>query len=478
MANVLYGMRGTVRISGWTRAGSLPLPFQSPTTTNRQVERMKRRDLGARLVRVFATQVLVVSVALSAGIYITNHIVQDSLMLRALQSEAQHFWTLYDENPLQPLPNTSNMRGFIAIDGDETAIPDVLRRYGDGYIDRVSYGNDTPTLHVSDHANARLYLLFASAEVSELAFYFGIVPLTISLVVIYGLSFLGYLWSQRAISPIVRLANYFERFKFDGEQNPKTDLRELKQGADAEVETMIGAIDRFSDRLHAFVERERTFTRDASHELRTPIAVFKGSLDLFERSSDRSKSDIEALQRMRRTLDDMEGLLETLLLLAREDQLNPPTQPILANELISRSVQQLQTIADQSGNQIRYNEDAELRVCASERVIQMIVTNLVRNAINYTEEGLIEVTVGDQRLQVRDTGMGMNTTELENAFEPFYRSEAGRAMSSGHGLGLSIVRRLAAQFEWTISAHSTVGEGTTIEIRFFDVNAGSAASTS
>ena len=98
---------------------------------------------------------------------------------------------------------------------------------------------------------------------------------------------------------------------------------------------MVEALQAFSFRLEQFIERERTFTRDAGHELRTPIAVLKGSLDILETNKQRSDTDLQALQRMRRVLSDMETLLETLLMLAREEDVFADDIPTSVNQVIA-----------------------------------------------------------------------------------------------------------------------------------------------
>ena len=80
--------------------------------------------------------------------------------------------------------------------------------------------------------------------------------------------------------------------------------------------------------------------------------------------------------------------------------------------------------------------------------------------------GRVHVTVGSDFVRVSDSGVGMSSEDLKQAFEPFYRAENGRALSSGHGLGLAIVRRLVRQFGWTITVQSEVDEGTSVTIRF------------
>ena len=432
-----------------------------------------------KLGRVVALQVVLLSATVAAGIYITNTIVEDFLITEALQNEASHYWSLYEQDPNHPLPNTANMRGYLvnpdvspgSTPRSNGTVPEQLLQHPAGFLGRVSMNEESPTLFVSqqsDDLGPRLYLVFFSEDVSQLAFYFGILPLSLALLLVYGFSFLTYRLSHRAISPIVKLADYLQDFRFGSYNQPAVDLGDLRALANLEVDVMIDSIDSFAERLDTFIERERIFTRDASHELRTPIAVFKGSLDLLQRKSDRSEDDVKAFARMRRTVDDMEGLIETLLLLARGEEVERIHEIRCLNELIPGYVEQLAPMAAERGLDLSIDEQAQLWVKAPSRVIQIILTNLLRNAINYTQQGSVIVRIRKNTISVIDTGIGMSPEELQHAFEPFYRGERSRASSMGHGLGLSIVRRLVHQFDWLIHVQSNVGKGTEVTIEFFE----------
>ncbi|MGB0996838.1 MAG: sensor histidine kinase [Pseudomonadales bacterium] len=427
---------------------------------------IRNRGLVAKLGRVLALQVALISLAVAAGIYVTYTIVQDSLINEALENEATHFWSLYEQNPQQALPNTNNMLGYLAVGDEMQGVPEQFRSYGSGFLGRVQVGDAEPILYVSEKDQSRLYLIFASEDVSDLAFFFGIVPLSLALVLIYGLSFLTYRLSHRAISPIVQLADYLEKFPFEKASHSTKDLQQMRSLANAEVDVMIDAIDSFTERLDSFIERERIFTRDASHELRTPIAVFKGSLDLLQRQSERPQEDARALARMRRTVEDMEGLIQTLLLLARGEEVEQPGVRLRLNDLVPELIDQVTPLATDRGIKLVLVESADLWVQAPDRVVQILIINLLRNGINYTPQGQVQVEIKNNAVTVKDTGIGMTSSELNQAFEPFYRSERGRTNGPGHGLGLSIVRRLVHQFEWKISVQSNVGEGTEVTINF------------
>ena len=426
---------------------------------------MKRTGLRAKLIRVFALQVGIISVATVAGIYIANTIIVDMVLRQGLKTEATYYWDRWQRDRAAGLPDTSNMRSYMAVRGDLNQIPEALWDLpADGKVRSVDQGRQL--VHVSERDGHRLYLVWAKAQIYDLAFFFGIVPLAVVLLIIYGLAFLAYRLSQRAISPIVQLAQQLEHYDFERERGLTIDLDPLREAADAEVLAMIRALETFSERLSAFVERERVFTRDAGHELRTPMAVLKGSLDLLEDRPDRPLPERNALRRMRQTVEDMEALLETLLMLARESEIELPREDVVVNDLVARQVELLRGAAARYGNRLGLHEEAELKVRAPPKVVEIVIGNLLRNAASYTREGSIDVTVTANGVRVTDTGIGMSSEELEKVFEPFYRVDQSRGLTKGHGLGLSIVKRLVRQFGWSISAHSRPGEGTTMEVRF------------
>ena len=425
---------------------------------------MNRRGLRARLGRVFAAQVAVIGLATVVGVYVTRAVVEDLLTRRALDLEAEHYWGLAADDPAQPLPNTANLRGYLAAPGG-AAVPGDLAALEPGFGRRPVDGRDR-LVHVSERDGRRLYLVFDEDSVSDLTFYFGLLPLSVVLLLMYVLLFVAYRWSHRALSPVVRLARQLREVDFEGAGRVRVDLGPLRDTADAELAAMIEALDQLAARVDAAIERERVFTRDAGHELRTPVAVLKGSLDLLEREDGgRPDRERETLSRMRRTVDDMEALLETLLLLARGEAV-PSAEETVVNDVAAGEIGALAAQAARASDTVTLHERGELRVPAPDRVVRIVFGNLLRNAVTHTRGGRIDVTVTADSLTVEDTGHGMSREQLANAFEPFYRGDDRRGGAEGHGLGLSIVRRLSRQFGWQVTARSRPGQGTSMEIRF------------
>ena len=189
---------------------------------------------------------------------------------------------------------------------------------------------------------------------------------------------------------------------------------------------MIEALDRFTRRLEAFVARERNFTRDASHELRTPVAVVRACLDLLERDKQRPAADAASLDRIRRAVTQMQSLIESLLLLAREDELHLPDEKTHVNAVVVEQIDLLADFARDTGNVVRVVEKGDLIVAAPPRMIAIVLTNLLRNALTYSHDGVVEVTIGPESVSVSDSGAGMSAEDLQRVFEPFFRGDASQ----------------------------------------------------
>jgi len=411
-------------------------------------------------------QIALISVAVVVGVFGIAYIVSDVLSREALEGEAAHFRERLAENPAQSLPDTDNMRGYLARDGVFDTVPEALRAETPGFR-RIEFGGSRPLLYVSDGPGGRLYLIFQQQQVSDLTLYFGVIPGALVLLFIYALSFVTYRLSQRAVSPLVSLAERLEAYDpLEADGHP-LDLDDLRGVADAEVATMIEALDRFTRRLEDFVTRERNFTRDASHELRTPIAVLRACLDLLERNGDRTDADRSSIDRMRRTVTQMQSLVESLLLLAREDQRHSTGATASVNQVVADQIDLLSDLAVAGGNTVEFVERTRLDADAPPHLVAIAFANLLRNALSYTRDGHVDVIVEGDTVTVRDTGVGMSARELERVSEPFFRGEAAhRGVAGGHGLGLAIVRRLTDRFGWTLAIDSAEGRGTTVRLRF------------
>ncbi|UTW46258.1 HAMP domain-containing histidine kinase [bacterium SCSIO 12696] len=425
-----------------------------------------RKNLHSKMTKVFLLQVGLISLVAAAGVFAAREMIESVLMRKALEGEAEYFWQHREQNPDLAMPNTLNLRGFLAHNGDASTVPLPLRELRPG-LQRVHFDGSKPIIYVEDKATAsgadRLYLIFDEESVSLLTLVFGILPLTAVLVILYIFAWLAYRQSHRAISPIVKLAKVVEEAEPKEGQWLALNLDELRHARDLEVSTLVRALDHFTERLGEFIERERNFTRDASHELRTPIAVLRSSLELLER---KQKDFGDAtVTRMYRTLFDMEALIETLLLLAREESNQLPSDKVVINDLVKDELGALGTVFHDKAIEISVVDKELLNVDAPTPVAKILINNLLRNAYNYTPEGKIEVVLEAHCLLVKDSGPGMDAATLERLGTPFHRGGTEGELG-GHGLGMAIVKRLCNRYGWTLKLDSELGKGTEVRVCF------------
>ncbi len=421
-----------------------------------------KRGLRAKLVRVYALQVMLISIAALLGLIMTYLIVQNVLTREALTTETDYFWEARNSDPYHPLPDVRNLLGYMAVAGDLSQVPRALHDLPLGFGTAEGLPG-SPLVYVSEKGGDRLYLVFAEAQVLDLVLMFGLVPLAAVLLTVYLLLFLTYRLSHAAISPMLNLAHAVEEYDFRSTQRlqvpPATD------DMDRETRLMLETLEGFSDRLMQFIERERTFTRDAGHELRTPIAVLKGSLDIYESMGhDLNESQNKVLARMRRAVTEMETLLETLLLLAREEDVfiaADGSEPLTSvNQVVTQEIELLTDLAERNNNRIVLQEDGEAVCKAKPRVLGIIISNLLRNALTYTQDGTVTIRIAPDHFMVRDTGVGIAEEDQDKVFTAFYRGDNTKHSADGQGLGLALVRRLSQQLDWPVKVRSTLGEGT------------------
>ncbi|QHB70179.1 HAMP domain-containing sensor histidine kinase [Stenotrophomonas sp. 364] len=405
---------------------------------------------------VFILQAVLASLGILLGAWLVSLVIKHSLVSSALKEEAAYYWQLYDASPMQPPPNTQNIRGYLLETGrSPLSLPANLRALPPGFHELKA---DDQLVLVDVRPEGRLYLVFLRSRAEMLAFWFGIVPVLLTLLAVYGASWVTYRASKRLVSPVNWLARRVSRW--DPGHPEAADLAPDKLPADMQGETrqLAAALHSLATRVTAHVARERNFTRDASHELRTPLTVIRVASDIALGDQELTPRLRRGLNRIQRAGRDMEAVIDAFLILAREADVEPQVELFDVNEIVRYEVDNARELMVGRPVEIFLHSAGPVQLHAPPRVLQVVVSNLLRNACSYTDEGRIDVDVLDDRVVVRDTGIGMSAEALGRAFEPFYRAEPTRPQ--GTGLGLSIVRRLCDRFGWKVTLDSQPGQGT------------------
>ena len=422
-----------------------------------------RPGIRRKLWVVFVLQVVAISFATVLGVYGAATVLEDVLIRRALTGEADFFWQRRVQDPQAPAPQTNNMTGYLVGPGASAEqLPKPLRALKPGY-QRVPGEDGEILTFVSDGPAGRLYLVFNQEQVGRLAFLFGFMPLILVLIIIYITTWLAYRASRRALSPVVALAKVVR--DWDPKEPDLAALmpERLSSDPDGDVETLARALHGFASRIEEFIARERDFTRDASHEMRSPLTVIKVAAEVLQ-EEELSPFGQRTVVRIQRSAQDMEALMEAFLILARESDTGLPEEDFIVNDIVREEVERAQPLVAGRPLMLALDEPGAFALHAPPKVLAVLVGNLIRNACLYTESGEVRTTIGMDFIRIQDSGIGMSEEEVARAFQPFFRG--GRSRRGGHCVGLTIVRRLSDRFKWPVEMTSEVGLGTCVTIHF------------
>jgi len=423
----------------------------------------KRHGIHYKIIKAMAIQILLISAVTLLGVYGAAKVVENVLIKQALEGEADFFWKHYEENQEFNLPNTLNLTGYLSSTRSAEGVPDYLAALEVGF-QRVENGDKHPLVYISEKYDKRLYLVFEEGQVARLSFYFGIAPLAFVLLIIYLPAWITYIVSRRAISPVVKLSRLMDSVEVSELSDLKLNFSDIEKNADAEVMTLLQAFNQYAERVNEYVSREKNFTRYASHELRTPLAVLKGSISLLEKQQlDDSQQRI--VSRMKPMVKEMEDLLEALFLLSRNQEPDVAVHPVNIYTTVKRQLDAIQRLFPDKQLDVSLQGNTQFEIRLSERLLVICLNNIILNAFNYTEQGSIQIFIGDDFVSVSDTGIGMDEQSLQRIFEPFYRANREYEQVKGFGLGMSIVKRICEQMDWQISIDSQLGKGTNIQLR-------------
>jgi signal transduction histidine kinase len=412
----------------------------------------------------FILQMTAISFAAVLGVYAAATVIEDVLVKRILLHDAEYFVDRLAADPSLEPPDTYFVRGYLEKPGaDPSAMPEHFRGLAPGY--HHAGRERLEIIYVADSPAGRLYLSLDATRTHRLVLAFGMALCGVIVVIVYFTTWMTYRASRSALSPVIALANTVRDWD---PKHPDLDAllpENLPVRADGDVESLAYALHAFATRLEEFVERERAFTRDASHELRTPLTVIKASADML------LDDDVDPFaqrtgERILRSVRDMESLIESFLILARESESGLPEEEFSVNEIVFDEIERAQPLCEGKPVHVVREERVRLALYSSPRAFSVLVGNLIRNACQYTERGRVTVIVDADRVVVRDTGVGLSEEEQKRAFVSFFRGDQGRG--SGHGIGLTIVKRLADRFGWEVGLSSEPGVGTTVSVVFPD----------
>jgi signal transduction histidine kinase len=296
---------------------------------------------------------------------------------------------------------------------------------------------------------------------------FGIVFVGFILSVLLAV-LLGRLLASRVMAPVARLA---------GQVRHRDQLLELAPSlandyAKDEVGALAVSFDETLGRLRGTLGREKLFTSDVSHELRTPLMVLASSCELLLEYPGLDQRAHAQVIRINNATLGMKQLVETFLLLARTEGRHAEQGRQSSAMQIARELIELwQPPIEGKGLRFEFHPGPPSSSLHNGALLRSVMGNLLRNAWHYTDEGFVRLILTASGFIVEDSGIGIPEEKRLAMFEPFVRGDEQRG--EGLGLGLSLVQRICANQQWTVTLTSREPTGCCFEVRL-DAASGSA----
>ncbi len=406
---------------------------------------MYRYSLRKRVAIAFAVCVAVLSVVWGFAFYAAIRLSEDRVLAQQLEHAAESYPSL-----------PTNLHGY----DDIGSLPESLKEWAQTKPEEGLYEFNAEELHVAvipaDNKQQQAFVVFdvAGIEAASSEDWWWLLIISGVVGTLGALGFgLGIVVMRRAVAPVAQLAKVVADInpeKLSADDHKRIDSSRF---GDDEVGVLARTIEKTLERISAFVERERYFIGSASHELRTPITVISGALELLEQSH-LTATDVKAVDRVRRATLDMKTTIEMFLCLARETDDGLYDEQFLVMPLVSQAIEQQRYLLNDKCVEVEIDlvedevDDFEKpRVYGHPQAFSIAVNNLVRNAFEHTLYGQGPITIHVKQHELFVTNKLSNDSDGQHI-------PTGMSSRNGYGLGLGIVQRLCERNGWSFSMNA------------------------
>ncbi len=403
-----------------------------------------KQSLAQRIIIAFALMSALVAGAFAMGIVATVHLVEEKLISAGLGGDLQRLLLMDTVEDWRHRPEPDQLFYFSGGPGD-FELPKDLRHLEPGFHEVF---REALSYHAMvEVVDGRRYVLLQDQsdfeERERVLFAVVLVGFVLSLALAV---FLGWVLARKVMAPVVRLARQVRhRDQLLGLAPPLAP----DYAAD-EVGELAVAFDATLGRLRQALSREQLFTSDVSHELRTPLMVLASSCELLLENPAIDQRGRNQVQRIARACEEMRELVQTFLMLARAEHDEAAMSPQVTLTQVADDLLGIwRAPIEHKGLALIYQPGNPLDTRYNTTFLHAVMGNLLRNALHYTEQGFIRLTLEPNGFVVEDSGVGIPEDKREAMFEPFVRGSEKRG--EGLGLGLSLVQRICENQGWSVS---------------------------
>lgn len=418
---------------------------------------MPRLNLRLRITATIATVCIVIVSIIGVTFYEASEDMEQALVDQLVGEELNFLIQHYRANPHHAPAFGSNVQYYIVKnDADQQALPSFVRGLQPGqYEIDIGEGRGDRDIAIRDLDGTRFVVVYSIGPYEDREREFR--KLVICSLVGVGLLaiVLGYVLSGFLTRQLMRLATQVADLKPGQSYAPLPS-----EGLDRDVAVLAEALDAYQLRIIGMLKREQEFTANVSHELRTPLTMICTSCDLLVTEPGLSEKGRERIGYIRQAVEHMRGQTEGLLFMAREQD---PTdiEQVGLSECVHDIVSPLRSQIARKGLMLHIDIAPTATLNASRNALHLVLVNLIRNAVRYTEHGYIRVAFDGERVIVSDSGIGIAPDRVSRIFDRSYRVADTQ---DGFGIGLDIVRRICEQLGWVIEVSSMPAVGSSFAL--------------
>ncbi|SFP95004.1 Signal transduction histidine kinase [Nitrosomonas cryotolerans] len=416
------------------------------------------RGLRLRVALTLATFCIFIVGALGISLYFASDNFEAAHIEQVIRIEMDHLVQRYRKHSDFIPQIGSHLRSYVIRNIDEELrLPAYLRGLNARY-HRIYHDAEDIHVLVRSVDDVKFFVAYRIAlhnqRLNELRFL-----ILFSLFSVVAIAFtVGYLLAGLLVKQVTDLA---ERVKLlaPGDIKGKALTR---PEMDEEVAHLARALDDYQSRIKRLLQREQEFTANVSHELRTPITTILTSCELLLVERDLPDKVHYRVNMIEAAATRMGEQLQALLFLAREQALGT-LESVALTECIYDAADPLCIEIYRKKLVFEVTIAPEVVLVLNRQALYTVLVNLLRNAVQYTENGFVRVESQGSRLSISDSGIGIEPAFLPLLYERFFR---GSALGEGLGIGLVIVKRICEYYGWIIEVESVPGHGSTFHITF------------
>ena len=377
-----------------------------------------------------------------------------------LESDINSIIARYAKTPNAADLSRDDLAVYVAPSGDRTSLPSYLRDLPRA-LDQVVVNDIEYDVIVRERGGQTFYFMLDEREQENYERQVLAVAL-VTLALVLGVSYwLCTAFIHAIVTPVTRLTHQIMELEKTGSGRLQIDEGRPQD----EIYYLSKSVNFFNERIQNLLQRERDFSSDVAHELRTPLMGIQGAAENLPRIAALGGDTTELVDRIKRCCTQMTTMIEAFLHLARDGaNLSEHLTAVNVDEVVAEQLALLRAIAIKRGILVQVHRSEVPTVKAIPSVVSIVVGNLLKNALTYTNKKTIDVYLTAASMVVQDYGPGIDTALQSAMFERFVRGT--HSDPRGAGIGLALVKRFCEIFRWTIDVTSNHVTGTRITLNF------------